>query len=218
MLIISWYQTFSHVYHNFFPNYLWRRKSPKIAYVKKNRNHRFERKSTIMTDFCIRLIFSLAIYFPGNFYRTTWYRLLTVERCNFARLLAPVTLVCSFATEAAARDGNRPTEERQRPRCCSKVNLMREVSVRYWSLLTEGAEPATIWLFYLTSPEHEATFAYVVNTPVSPLASPWLHSTSHDICPTQRDLCLIISLLVSTRFLSYRPYSFFNFALSIHPF
>lgn len=44
------------------------------------------------------------------------------------------------------------------------MNLTRKVRVRYWLLLAEGAGPAAIWLFYLTSPEHEATFAYVVNT------------------------------------------------------
>lgn len=69
-------------------------------------------------------------------------------------------------------DGGNGGDVNGRLVCCSKVNLTREVSVRYWPLPAEAAQPATIWLFYLTWPGHEATFAYVVNTPVPPVPPP----------------------------------------------
>lgn len=68
--------------------------------------------------------------------------------------------------------GNGGDANASRLVCCSKVNLTREVGVRYWPLPAEAAQPATIWLFYLTWPGHEATFAYVVNTPVPPVPPP----------------------------------------------
>lgn len=116
------------------------------------------------------------------------------------------------------------TAQRQRPRCCSKVNLMRQerekererrVSVRYWSLLTEGAEPATIWLFYLTSPEHEATFAYVANTPVSPLASPRVTLNRPPYQPDTTRSLLISPRSLSSQTLFISPLSFFYFTLLI---